>query len=150
MTVVDLTGGGPRRLASGRFPLRRGRRSTWFYYRFQGVASQVPTAERILPIQAQAAPDGAAPAGPDFLYEPLAGQILADLLPRYLNVRIYRALLETSSSEHAARMAAMDNATKACKDIIDNLTLAFNKARQAAITTELMDIVGGAEALKAS
>ena len=61
---------------------------------------------------------------------------------------IYRALLETSTSEHAARMSAMDNATKACNDMIDNLTLAYNKARQAAITADLMDIVGGAEALK--
>ena len=70
-----------------------------------------------------------------------------DLLPRYLNVRVYSGLLETSTSENAARMAAMDNATKNCKEMIDNLTLAFNKARQAAITAELMDIVGGAEAL---
>ena len=71
-----------------------------------------------------------------------------DLLPRYLNVRVYSALLNTATSEHAARMAAMDNATKNCKEIIDNLTLLYNKARQAAVTAELMDIVGGAEALK--
>jgi F-type H+-transporting ATPase subunit gamma len=70
------------------------------------------------------------------------------MLPKNICVQIYRALLETSTSEHAARMMAMDNATKACNDIIDNLTLAYNKARQAAVTKELMDIVGGAEALK--
>jgi len=63
-------------------------------------------------------------------------------------VLIYHAMLETSTSEHAARMAAMDNATRACKDMIDQLTLLYNKARQAGITAELMDIVGGAEALK--
>jgi F-type H+-transporting ATPase subunit gamma len=75
-------------------------------------------------------------------------ELLGDLLPRNVYVQIYSALLETSTSEHAARMTAMDNATKACNDMIDNLTLAYNKARQAAITADLMDIVGGAEALK--
>ena len=80
--------------------------------------------------------------------EPSPEQILVDLLPRYVNVRIYSGLLETATSEQAARMTAMDNATRNCKDMIQNLTLLYNKARQAAITTELMDIVGGAEALK--
>jgi F-type H+-transporting ATPase subunit gamma len=70
------------------------------------------------------------------------------MLNRNVYVQINSALLETSTSEHAARMMAMDNATKACKDMIESLTLAYNKARQAAITGELMDIVGGAEALK--
>jgi F-type H+-transporting ATPase subunit gamma len=70
------------------------------------------------------------------------------MLPRNVYNQIYNALLETSTSEHAARMRSMDNATKACDDMIDSLTLAYNKARQAAITKELMDIVGGAEALR--
>jgi F-type H+-transporting ATPase subunit gamma len=70
------------------------------------------------------------------------------LLPRNVYVQLFSALLETSTSEHAARMMAMDNATKACNDMIEKLTLAYNKARQAAITADLMDIVGGAEALK--
>jgi len=70
------------------------------------------------------------------------------MLPKNVFVQIYNALLETSTSEHAARMAAMDNATKACNDMIGSLTLAYNKARQSTITAELMDIVGGAEALK--
>ena len=70
------------------------------------------------------------------------------MLPRNVYVQIYGALLETSTSEHAARMTAMDNATQACNDMLENLTLVYNKARQAAITAELMDIVGGAEALK--
>ncbi len=70
------------------------------------------------------------------------------LQPLYLNVLIYHAMLEVGTSEHAARMTAMDNATTACKDIVSNLTIIYNKARQAAVTNELMDIVGGAEALK--
>ena len=70
------------------------------------------------------------------------------LQPLYLNVMIYHAMLEVGASEHAARMTAMDNATNACNDMIENLTILYNKARQAAITAELMDIVGGAEALK--
>ena len=70
------------------------------------------------------------------------------MLPKYVKVQIYRGLLDTSASEHAARMNAMDNATKNCDELVDNLSLVYNKARQASITTELMDIVGGAEALK--
>ena len=69
-------------------------------------------------------------------------------MPMYVNVQIMAAMLETAASEQAARMTAMDNATRACKDMIERLTLTYNKARQAAITKELMDIVGGAEALK--
>jgi len=85
---------------------------------------------------------------PEHICEPSPEALLGDMLPRNVYVQIFRALLETSTSEHAARMMAMDNATKACNDMIENLTLAYNKARQAAITAELMDIVGGAEALK--
>lgn len=119
------------------------------YSDFQNMANQVPTVERLLPIKPEAG-DEPGPAGTgEYLTEPSPEEILADLLPRYLNVRVYSGLLQTATSEHAARMTAMDNATNACKDMIDNLTLVYNKARQAAITTELMDIVGGAEALKA-
>ena len=119
------------------------------YSRFESMVSQVPTVERLLPIAPEAV-EGEEEAGPavEYLCEPSSGEILVDLLPRFLNVRVYSALLETATSEHAARMTAMDNATNACKDIIENLTLAYNKARQAAVTNELMDIVGGAEALK--
>jgi len=74
--------------------------------------------------------------------------LLAELLPRFIKVQLYRGLLDTSASEHAARMAAMDNATRSCDDMIGSLTLLFNKTRQASITRDLMDIVGGAEALK--
>jgi len=88
------------------------------------------------------------PYMPEHICEPSPEELLGDLLPRNIYVQLYRALLETSTSEHAARMTAMDNATKACNDMIEDLTLAYNKARQTAITAELMDIVGGAEALK--
>ncbi len=74
--------------------------------------------------------------------------IFNDLLPRYVNVQIYRGMLENAASEQAARMTAMDNATRNCKELINSLSLIYNKARQSAITKELMDIVGGAEALK--
>jgi F-type H+-transporting ATPase subunit gamma len=120
------------------------------YSRFQSIISQVPTVEKLLPISPQPSEEETEElAGQEYLIEPSAEEILVDLLPRYLNVRVYSGLLETSTSENAARMAAMDNATKNCKELIQNLTQAFNKARQAAITAELMDIVGGAEALKA-
>ena len=89
-----------------------------------------------------------APYLAEHICEPSAEELLGDLLPRNVYVQLFSGLLETSTSEHAARMTAMDNATKACNDMLENLTLAYNKARQAAITAELMDIVGGAEALK--
>ena len=84
----------------------------------------------------------------DYIYEPSQEGLLATLLPRYLNVRLYWIMLESMTSEFAARMTAMDSATSNAKEMIDRLTLTFNRARQAAITTELMDIVNGAEALK--
>ncbi len=84
----------------------------------------------------------------DYIYEPSTEEIMEVLQPLYLNVIIYHAMLEVGASEHAARMTAMDNATSACKDIVSNLPIIYNKARQAAVTNELMDIVGGAEALK--
>ncbi len=116
------------------------------YGRFQSVLKQVPTSLQILPVSAEGMESRE--SGAEYTYEPSAEGILNDLLPRFVNVQIYRGLLETSASEHAARMAAMDNATQNCDDMISDLTLTYNKARQAAITSELLDIVGGAEALK--
>jgi F-type H+-transporting ATPase subunit gamma len=121
------------------------------YSRFVSMAQQVPTLVQVLPI-VPPAPEEAEEkteegVAVEYLMEPSAEEIIFELLPRSVNVRMYAGLLETSTSENAARMTAMDNATKACKDMIADLTLAYNKARQAAITTELMDIVGGAEAL---
>jgi F-type H+-transporting ATPase subunit gamma len=118
------------------------------YSDFVSVARQVPTAVTILPIRQEAEEGEEEKSSAEYIYEPDIEGLLAELLPRYVKVQIYRGLLETSVSEHAARMAAMDNATNNCDDMIQKLTLQYNKARQAAITTELMDIVGGAEALK--
>jgi len=122
------------------------------YAEFVSMAKQIPMLTKLLPISAIASVaeeiDENAPYMPEHICEPSPAELLADMLNRNVYVQINRALLETSTSEHAARMMAMDNATKACKDMIVNLTLAYNKARQAAITAELMDIVGGAEALK--
>ena len=119
---------------------------------FRGMARQIPTLKQLLPIPPieteEEDLDEDKPFLAEHIAEPSAEELLGDMLPRNVYVQIYNALLETSTSEHAARMTAMDNATKACNDMIENLTLAYNKARQAAITAELMDIVGGAEALK--
>jgi len=118
---------------------------------FKSVAIQRPAAKDFLPVQPLEAAEGEE-SGPqisgEYIYEPSAEDIMDVLQPLYLNVMIYHAMLEVGTSEHAARMTAMDNATNACNDIISNLTIVYNKARQAAITAELMDIVGGAEALK--
>ena len=122
------------------------------YAKFLNMGKQVPTVQQLLPIPPieTAEEEDAAdqPYQAEHLCEPSVDELLGELLPRNVYVQIFSALLETSTSEHAARMMAMDNATKACNDMIENLTLAYNKARQAAITADLMDIVGGAEALK--
>jgi F-type H+-transporting ATPase subunit gamma len=120
------------------------------YAEFISMGRQVPSLKQILPIPPiEVAEDEEEEEYlAEHICEPSAESLLGDLLPRSISVQLHSALLETSTSEHAARMAAMDNATKACNDMIENLTLAYNKARQAAITAELMDIVGGAEALK--
>ena len=102
----------------------------------------------VQPLEEEEAETTAPAISGEYIYEPSAEEIMDVLQPLYLNVMIYHAMLEVGASEHAARMTAMDNATNACKDIIENLTIVYNKARQAAITAELMDIVGGAEALK--
>ena len=123
------------------------------YSEFVSMARQTPVLKKLLPIPPiesddADAEDENAPFLAEHICEPSPDELLGEMLPKNVYVQIYSALLETSTSEHAARMSAMDNATKACNDMIDNLTLAYNKARQAAITADLMDIVGGAEALK--
>lgn len=117
------------------------------YGEFINMAVQRPHLLRLLPIAPMEA-KGEAAKGLEYIYEPSVEGIFQDLLPRYVNVQIYRGLLENAASEQAARMTAMDNATRNCKDLINSLTMVYNKARQGAITKELMDIVGGAEALK--
>ena len=115
---------------------------------FISMAKQPPVDLMVLPMAAQEESEGAEGGAGDYVYEPSVEGLLAELLPRFIKVQVYRGLLDTSCSEHAARMAAMDNATKACDELTDTLTLLFNKTRQAAITGDLMDIVGGVEALK--
>jgi F-type H+-transporting ATPase subunit gamma len=117
------------------------------YSRFVSVAKQVPTVLKLLPIEPPRVEESQE-TQVEYLYEPSADALLIELLPKHISIQILNAFLQQETSEHAARMAAMDNATKNCSDMISHLTLVFNKARQAAITAELMDIVGGAEALR--
>jgi len=116
------------------------------YNRFVSAMTQRPTGLQLLPISLDDADQSAEAAG-DYRYEPDGEQILATLLPLYLDTVLLQALLETEAGEQAARMTAMDNATRNANDIIGTLTLKYNRARQAAITTELIEIVSGAEAL---
>jgi len=123
------------------------------YSEFISMGRQVATIKQLLPIpplefDEDETEDQDKPYLAEHICEPSPDELLGELLPRSVYVQLFSALLETSTSEHAARMMAMDNASKACDDMIDNLTLTYNKARQASITAELMDIVGGAEALK--
>jgi F-type H+-transporting ATPase subunit gamma len=116
------------------------------YSRFRSVVSHVPTVTQLLPV---VRPEGDAAATPtEYIFEPERPELLAALLPRYIETLILQALLESIASEHGARMTAMENATKNASEMIDRLTLSMNRARQSSITTELMEIVSGAEALK--
>jgi F-type H+-transporting ATPase subunit gamma len=123
------------------------------YAEFVSMARQLPVLKQLLPIPPIETAEGETTEEggmylAEHICEPSTASVFGEMLPRNVYVQIYSALLETSTSEHAARMMAMDNATKACNDMLENLTLIYNKARQASITAELMDIVGGAEALK--
>jgi F-type H+-transporting ATPase subunit gamma len=115
------------------------------YSAFRSALSQIPTLETLLPVRVEV--DEAAAPPVEHLMEPDRSSLLDRLLPQFVEVRIYRALLEATASEHGARMTAMDSATGNAAKMIFNLTLAMNRARQAAITKELMEIVSGAEAL---
>ncbi len=118
------------------------------YSRFAGMAKQIATMEKLLPISPEAQEEGKEGGYFEYLIEPSHQALLTDLLPNYVFIQILEYLYHTSVGEHAARMAAMENATSNCKELVRSLTLIYNKARQAGITKELMDIVGGAEALK--
>jgi len=124
---------------------------TVIYNRFQSVISQIVTRQQLVPLpepEPEAADaDDAAAARAVYEYEPEEGELLADLLPRNLSVQIFRALLESAAGEQGARMTAMDNATRNAGEMIDDLTLNYNRTRQAYITKELIEIVSGAEAL---
>jgi len=118
------------------------------YNQFVNVSVQKPTVVRLFPLPS-IGQDAEIDADKrlDYTYEPSDEVLLHKLLPMYVHVLVYRALLETSAGENGARMASMDNATSNCEELVSTLTLKMNKARQAAITAELMDIVGGTEAL---
>jgi F-type H+-transporting ATPase subunit gamma len=118
--------------------------ATIFFNRFQSVIAQVPTAQQIIPAAFE---DEEASASTLYDYEPSEEGILADLLPRGVATQIFTALLENGASEQGARMTAMDNATRNAGDMIDRLTIVYNRSRQAAITKELIEIISGAEAL---
>ena len=118
-----------------------------FYSEFQNVVTQIPTRQQIIPAalgdgEAETAQDGTV-----YEYEPEPEAILEDLIPRNLKVQVLHALLENAASEQGARMSAMDNATRNAGDMIERLSISYNRQRQAQITTELVEIISGAEAL---
>ena len=121
------------------------------YNEFKSAARQETVVEQFLPVLREAG-EKSSTAGsmevlPDYIYEPSRGEILSALVPRHLNFQIWRVLLESNAAEQGARMTAMDNATENANDLIDSLQLQYNKARQAGITKELLEVVSGAEAL---
>ena len=123
--------------------------ATVVYNRFKSAISQVVTWHQLIPLAVEAKPEEAHEAGPRavYEYEPDETEILAELLKQNLSIQVYRALLESGASEQGARMTAMDNASRNAGDMIDNLTLFYNRTRQASITKELIEIISGAEAL---
>jgi len=127
---------------AGRFDV-----ATIIYNRFRSAMTQIVTAHQLIPFQTAAAGEEVALAGAIYEFEPSEEEILAELLPKNLAVQIYTALLENAASEQGARMTAMDNATRNAGEMIDRLTLNYNRTRQAAITKELIEIISGAEAL---
>jgi F-type H+-transporting ATPase subunit gamma len=124
------------------------------YNEFRSAISQVVKVKQLLPVVAEVVPPSpgtkgaAADSVPDFLYEPSKELLLERLVPLYVQIQLYRAALESIAAEFAARMTAMENATKNAGEMISKLTLSYNRARQASITKELLEIIGGAEALK--
>ena len=120
--------------------------ATIFYSRFINVVSQEPTAQQVIPADFEA-PEEEAGASTLYDYEPGEEEILADLLPKGVATQIFAALLENGASEQGARMTAMDNATRNAGEMIDKLTIQYNRTRQAVITNELIEIISGAEAL---
>jgi F-type H+-transporting ATPase subunit gamma len=120
--------------------------ATLFFAEFKSVMSQKPTALRLIPAQVEGS-KAADLGGAIYEAEPEEGEILADLLPRNIAVQVFRGLLENAASEQGARMSAMDNATRNAGDMINRLSIKYNRQRQAQITKELIEIISGAEAL---
>ena len=117
------------------------------YASFVNTVSQVPVTVPILPVEPPASDEDSS-GETQYIFEPSPQEVLADLLPRYVDLLVYQAVLEAAASEQSARMVAMRNATDAANEMISDLTLVYNKARQEQITSELLDITGGVEALK--
>jgi F-type H+-transporting ATPase subunit gamma len=118
-----------------------------FFNAFRSVMSQDITCEQLLPISPPEASE-ATESGVEYIYEPTKGELLGELLPKAIEVSIFKAMLESVASEHGARMTAMDSASKNATEMIGKLTLIYNRARQAAITKELMEIISGSESIK--
>lgn len=118
------------------------------YSEFKNAATQVYTAEQFLPIAKVEAPAGAKATRADFIFEPEKDTLIAELMPKILNTQLFKAMLDASASEHGARMTAMDKATENANELLRNYKISYNRARQAAITTELTEIVSGAAALE--
>ena len=128
------------RFSAGEFDV-----ATLFFAKFKSIIAQEPTVQQIIPAQFDAEEN--AGASTLYEYEPDEEAMLADLLPRALTTQVFTALLENAASEQGARMSAMDNATRNAGEMIDKLTIEFNRTRQAVITNELIEIISGAEAL---
>jgi F-type H+-transporting ATPase subunit gamma len=131
----------------GRFDASEFDVATIFYNRFESVISQIPTAQQVIPAAYESEAEAEDGASTLYDYEPDEEAILADLLPRGVATQIFSALLENAASEQGARMSAMDNATRNAGEMIDKLTIEYNRSRQAVITNELIEIISGAEAL---
>lgn len=119
-----------------------------FYNEFKNVATQIRIHEQYLPATPAASATGTEKQAVEYIYEPNKNQILAELIPKSLTIQLYRAVLESNAAEHGARMTAMDKASENAQELLGSLRLTYNRARQAAITKEILEIVGGAEALK--
>ena len=130
-----------------RFDLGEFDRAHLFYARFRSALVQEPTEQQIIPVALPPANENAPAAAAAVEYEPDEEAILADLLPRNVAIQLYRAMRENAASEQGSRMNAMDNATRNAGDMINRLSIQYNRTRQAAITTELVEIISGAEAL---
>ncbi|RIJ31944.1 F0F1 ATP synthase subunit gamma [Henriciella algicola] len=132
---------------TGRFDAGEFDVATLVYSQFKNVLSQVPVAQQLIPAQAPENAETIDLKGATYIYEPSQEEILETLLPRYINTQIISAMLESGAGEQAARMTAMDNATRNAGEMIDDLSMEYNRARQAQITKELIEIISGAEAL---
>ncbi len=123
---------------------------TMVFNEFRNVATQVIRVEQLLPLVPAALPENAPTSNVDYIFAPSQDEIMQTLIPQSLKIQLYKAVLESNASEHGARMTAMDKATENAGELLKELKLTYNRTRQAAITTEILEIVGGAEALAAS